>query len=84
MVTNSTFEIQFLQERIESNQSLIRDHSMSIGLMNKVRELYPDEWEIEEYARHNIFLSKEIMENLKEEIQNDQRAIREYDKRKNS
>jgi len=75
-------DIQLREERIKDYQEIIHDHLKSIALMNQVRELFPDDWEIDEYARLNIFLMKQNIEDLMEQIQNDQKAISEYRKRK--
>ena len=81
MVTASLLT-EFYRERTEDNQAYISYLARDIGEMNRIREVYLDDWEIEELTRHIAFLEGQIMEVLREEIEDDQRKIKQLEGRR--
>ncbi len=66
----------FYQERIEENQAYMRYLQADAGKMQELRESSWDDWEMEELARHILFLEAQIIEGLRGEIENDREALR--------
>ncbi len=75
-----SLQTQFYRERIKDSLSQIRYLLRDIGEMSRIRETIADDWEIEELTRAIIFYEAQIIEDLKGEIEHDQRAIRDAEK----
>jgi hypothetical protein len=60
-----------LDEEIEQfNIEYLQYLAMDIGLLNKIREQWPDNPEIQEYAKYIIILEHEQMKEISEELEN--------------
>jgi hypothetical protein len=73
---------EFYEERADKNLAYIRHLVRDTGEMNRIRERFSGDWELEELVRHSVFLENQISQSLMEEIERDQRAIREHEKRR--
>lgn len=82
MVKHASLLIEFYQERIEDNLSLLRYLSRDIGEMNRLREGTGGKWEVEELTRHIIFLETQTIQILREQIEHDRAAIKEHEERR--
>ena len=81
MVIPSTL-LEFYRERIEDNLAFLQYLSRDIGEMNRTREACREDWELEELIREIIFDETQAMEDLRKEIENDRKTLRDLENRK--
>ena len=68
---------EFYQEQEEQAMRDIRYLQTDMGLMAKIREENPGDWELEELTRAIIFLEVQTIEDLKGEIEIARTACKE-------
>ena len=67
---------EFYRERIEDNLAFLRYLAGDIGEMNRIREAYGGDWEMQELTRAIIFLEAQTIEELKERVQNERDELK--------
>ena len=73
MVSPNTL-VAFYEEIERDNLAAIRDLQKEMGEMNRIREDFSEDWEIQELTRVIIFEEARIIEQLTEEIRNARQA----------
>ena len=69
---------EFYREVEEDALEWIRYLQIDCGEMARVREEFPDDWEIEELTRSIIFDNAQIIEMLRKEVEHARAARKEF------
>ena len=73
MVSRNT-PAAFYEEIEQDNLTIIRNLQKDMGEMNRIRENFSEDWEIQELTRVIIFNEARLIESLMEEIRDAQQA----------
>jgi hypothetical protein len=68
---------EFYRERVDNALAHIRYLALDTGEMSRIREMFRDDWEIEELTRAIIFDEAQIIESLRKEIEHARTARKE-------
>ena len=77
MVKTSIAE-EFYREIEEDNRQRMRLLDLDCGEMARIREEFPDDWEIEELTRSIIFDNAQLIELLRKEIERAKAARKQF------
>src|SRR5512137_288416 len=69
---------EFYREVEEENLKWMRYLQVDCGEMARIREEFPDDWEIEELTRSIIFDNAQLIEILGKEVENAKTARKEF------